>query len=119
MDVVSDAIAAIRTGQPHVARTHRIAPWGLRFPQSSGPGFHVVLQGSCWLLSPDGRAPLALTASDVVYVSHGSDVALADHPSSPLADATRDMDDAWIPYPITEDGAAVTSLMCGSYQFNR
>src|ERR1700722_20384755 len=64
MDVVSDAITAIRTGRPFSARTVRTPPWGLRFPASSGAGFHVVFQGACWLL-PGGRgAPTALHAGD-------------------------------------------------------
>jgi AraC-like DNA-binding protein len=119
MDVVSDAIAAIRTGRPSAERTHRHAPWGLRFPPSSGPGFHVILQGGCWLLPCDESPPIALAAGDVVFVSHGRIVALADHPSSPLVEATREMDDAWSPLPGGPNGTAVTAMMCGSYQFDR
>ncbi|MFB7270446.1 AraC family transcriptional regulator [Streptomyces sp. NPDC056244] len=118
MDVVSDAVAMIRTGRPHSARTHLTAPWGLRFAPISGPGFHVVLEGGCWLLSRDS-APVALAAGDVVFVSHGQEMALADHPSSALVDATKDLDDAWIPRSDIQRREAATVLICGSYQLNR
>jgi AraC-like DNA-binding protein len=119
MDVVSDAIAAIRAGQPHAARTHRGAPWGLRFPPSTGPGFHVVLQGTCWLLPGGGEEPIPLSTGDVVFVAHDRTVALADDPSTPLVLATLEMDDAWRPREPGESGPATTVLMCGSYRFNR
>jgi AraC-like DNA-binding protein len=116
MDVVSDAITAIRTGRPFFARTVRTPPWGLRFPASSGAGFHVVFQGACWLLRGDGGAPLALHAGDVLFVSHGQEIALADHPSSPLVDVAPEMDDAWTPLDRVATSAAV--LICGAYQLD-
>lgn len=116
MDVVSDAIIAIRTGRPFSARTVRTPPWGLRFPPSSGAGFHVVFQGACSLLPGDGGAPLTLNAGDVVFVSHGQEIALADHPASTLVDVTRDMDDAWT--PLDQTTASATVLICGSYQLD-
>ncbi|WP_234106704.1 cupin domain-containing protein, partial [Streptomyces venezuelae] len=66
MDVLSDAIAAMRTGRPHSSRTVRFAPWGIRFPPGKGAGFHVVLQGTAWLLPPDDAAPVRLGPGDVL-----------------------------------------------------
>jgi AraC-like DNA-binding protein len=117
MDVVSDAITAIRTGRPFSARTVRTPPWGLRFPASSGAGFHVVFQGACYLLPGDGSAPLTLHAGDVLFVSHGQEIALADHPASALVDVAREMDDAWTPLDRTATSATV--LICGAYQLDR
>jgi AraC-like DNA-binding protein len=116
MDVVSDAIIAIRTGRPFSARTVRTPPWGLRFAPSNGAGFHVVFQGTCWLLRRDGEAPQALSAGDVVFVSHGQEIALADHPTSALVDVTREMDDAWT--PLDQVAASATVLICGSYRLD-
>ncbi|MEW2492609.1 AraC family transcriptional regulator [Streptomyces nodosus] len=119
MDVVSDAIAAIRTGRPHAARTRRKAPWGLRFPAAPGTGFHVVLQGRCWLLS-EGSDPAPLGAGDVVLVPHGQEIALADSTDSELVDVAREMDDSWMPSPEPAGIAdELTVLMCGSYQLDR
>lgn len=119
VDAVSDAVQAIRTGRPLVARTRCVAPWGLRFQPSTGPGFHVVLQGTCWAMTDSGAPPVRLEAGDVLFVSHGQAIALADDPSSDLADATKDLDDAWAPQPAADATAARTVLMCGSYQFAR
>ncbi|MFE7210321.1 AraC family transcriptional regulator [Streptomyces sp. NPDC057611] len=119
MDVVSDAIATIRTGRPHAARTRRTAPWGLRFPAARGTGFHVVLQGRCWLMFA-GRDPVPLGAGDVVLVPHGQEIALADSPDSELVDVAREMDDSWMPAPDPVGAAdELTVLMCGSYQLDR
>ncbi|MFI0976127.1 cupin domain-containing protein [Streptomyces sp. NPDC021093] len=49
----------MRTGQPHSGRVRRLAPFGMRNPPVAGAGFHIVLQGSCWLFPPDG-APIVL-----------------------------------------------------------
>ncbi|MEU9351488.1 AraC family transcriptional regulator [Streptomyces griseoloalbus] len=118
MDVVSDAVAAIRTGQPHAARTRRTVPWGLRFPAAPGTGFHVVLQGRCWLLFA-GCDPVPLSAGDVVLVPHGHEIALADSHDSELVDVAPDMDDSWLPAPSARTAGELTVLMCGSYQLDR
>ncbi|MFE4591371.1 AraC family transcriptional regulator [Streptomyces laurentii] len=126
MDVLSDAIAAMRTGRPHSSRTVRFAPWGIRFPASEGAGFHVVLQGTAWLLPPAAAggdvapAPVRLGPGDVVLLTHGTAYGLADHPDSPLADAVPLPDGSW---PTPPDRGPVdaeeTLLLCGAYQLNR
>ncbi len=72
MDVLSDAITVMRAGRPHANRYELYAPWGMRFPDGQGAGFHVVLQGSCWLLPPEG-APIRLGAGDVALL-HGTGI---------------------------------------------
>ncbi|TMR20892.1 AraC family transcriptional regulator [Nonomuraea turkmeniaca] len=47
MDVLSDAVAAMRTGRPHASRTHLRAPWGGRFRPQQGAGFPMILRGGC------------------------------------------------------------------------
>ncbi|MGI8331344.1 AraC family transcriptional regulator [Actinomadura scrupuli] len=113
MDVLGDAIAAIRTGRPGSTRTDLRAPWGLRFDKVAGAGFHVVLQGSCWLLPPDGE-PLALGPGDVVFLRSGRGHGLADDPATPLR--------AFPPAhggELQHDGpGARTMLLCGAYQLD-
>ena len=119
VDVVSDAVATIRSGRPHAARTRRAGPWGLRFPAAHSTGFHVVLQGRCWLLFA-GCDPVPLGVGDVVLVPHGHEIALADSPDRELVDVAPDMDDSWVPAPDTVDATGdLTVLMCGSYQLDR
>ena len=122
MDVLSDAITAARTGRPHSARVHRPHPFGSQLPSSDGAGFHVVLQGTCWL-STRQHAPVALGPGDIVFLpdgcAHGlsdSRVPLADLPpapgpaGSPGATATQNSGGA---------SGASTDMLCGAYLLDR
>ncbi|MFJ3791577.1 AraC family transcriptional regulator [Kitasatospora sp. NPDC090091] len=82
MDVVSDAIAAVRIGRPATNRLRVAGRWSARIPGYDGAGFHVVLEGGCWLL-PDGGAPLTLAAGDAVLLPHGTGHVLAGAPLEP------------------------------------
>jgi AraC-like DNA-binding protein len=84
VDVLSDAVTAMRTGRPHSARHERRAPWSMRFESFEGAGFHVVLQGACRLLPARGE-PIALGAGDVVFLRPGVEHGLADSPASASA----------------------------------
>lgn len=129
VDVLSDAIAAVRLGRPHSSRTLAAAPWGFRFLPSGGAGFHVVLQGSCWVLPPDAP-PIHVHAGDVVFLPNGRGHGLADSPDttlvdvpptalvefgtpappeSPLADAS----------PAAAERTSTALLLCGAYQLDR
>lgn len=112
MDVLSDAIAVMRTGRAHSSRTHYRDGWGVRFEPFSGAGFHVVLQGGCWH-SVDGNEPVALGAGDVVCLPHGDGHALADNPSRiPAGPGAASLPE------LTEeprDDSATTVLLCGAY----
>lgn len=125
MDVVSDAVAAMRTGRPHSSRVEKRAPWGVRFQPFAGAGFHVVLQGTCWLV-PHDASPIPLGAGDVVFLPRGSEHVLADSPSTPPVDATAaslvelrsdsELDGASPVEPagLPHTGSA-TVLLCGGY----
>nr|WP_242439000.1 cupin domain-containing protein [Streptomyces sp. CB00455] len=65
MDVVSDAIAAVRIGRPSSDRLRAQGSWCTRIAPYGGAGFHVVLEGGCWLL-PDGGSPVTLGPGDAV-----------------------------------------------------
>ncbi|ADB31290.1 transcriptional regulator, AraC family [Kribbella flavida DSM 17836] len=119
MDVLSDVLAALRTGRPHAARTQAEAPWGIRFPPSDSAGCHVLLEGSCWLIPARGE-PIQLAVGDVVFVPHGTGYALADRPGSPLVDFQVDADDAAVVEEMTLDGTGTTTrLLCAAYYFDR
>ena len=82
----------------------------MHFRDHNGAAFHVVLQGSCWLLPPDGAAPVQLGVGDVVFLQHGAPHALADHPNTP----TRPFDAAREAATPAVDNSA-TVLLCGAY----
>jgi AraC-like DNA-binding protein len=125
MDVLSDVLTAAHTGRPHSARVHRSAPFGFRFQSSDGAGFHVVLQGTCWLATPH-RAPVALGPGDVVFLPRGCAYGLSDSPV-PLPDLPL----AFPAFePVTSPRASArqepgvvpggdTVLLCGAYLLDR
>jgi AraC-like DNA-binding protein len=126
MNVLSDAVAAMRSGRPHSARVQRPAAFGRRFPPVEGAGFHVVLQGACWLIPPDGE-PIALGAGDVVFLPRGSGHGLADSPSTPLSEAPVTSlaeirlghdDESGLIDPGRSNGSG-TVMLCGAYLLDR
>ncbi|MEV0090009.1 AraC family transcriptional regulator [Streptomyces sp. NPDC050738] len=127
MDVLSDVIATMRTGEPRSARVQWKSPWGQRFAEGPGAGFQVVLQGTCWLIPPDGAQPIALGVGDVVFLPYGKGYGLADQPTTPLAEPSCEppddsryeqryaAPDGGLPHEQAPD--AVT--LCGSYQLSQ
>lgn len=85
LDVLSDVISVVRGGRPVSALVTWRAPWGQRFTTESGSaGFHVILQGSCWLLV-EGAEPVLVNAGDVLFFPRSGEHVLADSPSTPAA----------------------------------
>jgi AraC-like DNA-binding protein len=113
MDVLSDVISAMRVGRPHSSRTAKQASWGMRFGTFAGAGFHVVLQGSCWLF-PSAAAPVALGVGDVVFLPRGSAHGLADSRTTSLAEVST-LSLSNLEEPATPDGGETTVLLCGAY----
>ncbi|MFF0017405.1 AraC family transcriptional regulator [Streptomyces sp. NPDC005374] len=121
MDVVSDAVSAVRIGRPSSNRVRVSGSWCTRLAPYDGAGFHVVLEGSCWLL-PDGGSPVSLGTGDVVLLPHGTGHVLADAP----ADATT-VEQA-VPFERWLDergprrpraGSGEVRLLCGKYRLDR
>ncbi|MER5862072.1 AraC family transcriptional regulator [Kitasatospora sp. NPDC002040] len=128
MDVLSDVVSVMRTGEPRSARVEWYAPWGQHFLPGRGVGFQLVLRGSCWLV-PEHGEPYELGAGDLVFMPRGHGHALADHPSTPLREASCDAPDdgsrvelryaappVGRPRPDGPEPGAVT--LCGAYQLD-
>ncbi|MFE5289474.1 AraC family transcriptional regulator [Nocardia sp. NPDC056611] len=113
MDLLSEAISAIRTGHPTSGMFVRHAPWGRAYPVVPGSGFHVVLQGSCWLVPPGGE-PMALGVGDVIFMPRGADHLLVDSLDSAVTEQARPGE----PREITGPGARCV-LVCGAYGLGR
>ncbi|MEU7766212.1 AraC family transcriptional regulator [Nocardia sp. NPDC049190] len=113
MDILSEAIAAIRTGSPTSGLFIRHAPWGRRYPIVPGAGFHVVLQGSCWVVPPNGE-PMALGVGDVLFMPRGADHDLVDSLDSPVTERALPGE----PREIVGPGVR-TVLLCGAYELGR
>ena len=120
MDVVSDAISAVRVGQPSSNRLRVGGRWSVRLSPYEGAGFHVVLSGSCRLV-PDGDGdPVTLGTGDVVLLPHGAGHVLADRAAGTAEvrravpfEEVRDMDPR-LPGPGPD-----VELLCGKYRLDR
>ncbi|MEU4795360.1 AraC family transcriptional regulator [Streptomyces sp. NPDC023327] len=127
MDVVSDAIAAARVGRPDAHRVRVIGPWCSRLPAYDGMGFHVVLEGGCWLLPDGGGAPLTLATGDAVLLPRGTGHVLADAPAdartvaraAPFEHRLDAAGPSRAPFPHPEQDGPTTELLCGKYRFDR
>ncbi|MFJ1456684.1 AraC family transcriptional regulator [Nocardia sp. N2S4-5] len=117
MDVLSDAIAAVRLGQPssnRLATTQRA--WCTRLDQYSGAGFHIVLRGNCWVL-PDEGDPVALGTGDAILLPHGTGHVLADGPT-----VTRAIPfEQWSAGVAAEKSSSTVRFeaLCGKYRLDR
>jgi len=120
MDVLSDVIAIVRTGRPRSALVEWHAPWGQRFPSAPGSaGFQVVIQGSPWLIPPDGD-PLPLSVGDVVFFPHGHGYAMADSPATPVIEPDCDpqLEAGLFATASSAGPGAATTLLCGGYRLD-
>lgn len=126
MDVLSDVIAFMRTGQPRSALVTWHAPWAQRFASMPGAaGVQIILQGPCWLIRPDDD-PVPLSAGDVVFRPHGRGHTLADSPSTPSTAPACDSNDprALLRYVTDSVGVPagpdtpVTVTLCGGYRLD-
>ncbi|MFD9794313.1 AraC family transcriptional regulator [Streptomyces sp. NPDC059070] len=125
MDILTEALASMRTGHPASVRTNGRAPWGLRLPPVAGAGFHVVLYGTCWLVplenAPSHREPIPLSPGDVVFLRDGRGHILADHPATPAREAEARQFQGGSPIGSVSLGGdgPETSLLCGNYHLDQ
>ncbi|NNH73489.1 AraC family transcriptional regulator [Nocardia uniformis] len=121
MDVLSEALASMRTGSPSSVRTDGRAPWGMRLPEVLGAGFHVVLHGTCWIVPSEQSAEaIALGPGDVIFLRDGAGHILADHPSTPAEVPGPEHYTALPPVGAVTIGGdgPLTSLLCGNYHLD-
>ncbi|MBT2510328.1 AraC family transcriptional regulator [Streptomyces sp. ISL-98] len=130
MDILTEALASMRTGRPTSVRTEGRAPWGLRLPSVAGAGFHVVLHGTCWLIPLEDEdapvrleplKPIALSPGDVVFLRDGRGHILADHPATPAEEERPEHFRPGSPIATVSMGGdgARTSLLCGNYHLDQ
>lgn len=115
MDVLSDAIAAMRIGLPHSSRQRLRAPWCLHAAPFAGAGFHVVLQGSA-RLTADGGDPIPLGLGDVVFLPHGTAHELASGAAGEKPDAPVELR---LERAADRGADGSTALLCGAYLMDR
>ena len=125
MDVLTEALASMRTGHPGAVHTEGRAPWSLQLPPVMGAGFHVALYGTSWLI-PQGTngsspRPIALSPGDVVFLRDGRGHILADDPGTPPMQFTAEKPSAGSTIGSVRLGGdgARASLLCGNYHLDQ
>jgi AraC-like DNA-binding protein len=76
MDVLADALRALRVKTEVYGRLELTAPWGIELAMAHPGYFHSVSRGGCWL-TVDGQS-VALAAGDWVFVLGGAPHVLSD-----------------------------------------
>ncbi|WP_245685583.1 AraC family transcriptional regulator [Streptomyces yerevanensis] len=104
-DILSEAIGSVRIGRARACRVRGSGSWGMRFPAFAGSGFHILLRGSAWLITANGR-PRALKAGDVVLTPFGAERGLSHAPC--LLQDLR-------PVVSHDPGPADVDILCGAY----
>jgi AraC-like DNA-binding protein len=116
----------MRTGRARSAQVTWHAPWAQQFvPMPGATGFHVILQGPCWLSLPNTE-PLALAAGDIVFRPHGQSHTLADSPSTLPTAPTCRPDQTAVPHRYAVDtvggpsatATPATVALCGAYELD-
>jgi len=79
MDLLSELFRDVQINSTLYGRFDAYAPWAVGYPAGRLAGFHVVLEGACWLhLDEPTTAPLHLVAGDFVVLPHGTKRVLRD-----------------------------------------
>ncbi|MET0493453.1 MAG: AraC family transcriptional regulator [Actinoplanes sp.] len=109
MDVLSEALANVRIGRAEACSVRESGSWGWRYPAFAGSGFHLVLNGDAWLVTPDGP-PRLLAPGDVVFTPSGAEHGLSHAPS-----ALRSLPVAVAKDHLPQPARADVELLCGAY----
>src|SRR5207248_2961450 len=79
MDPLSEALRSLPMSGCLIARAELRAPWGLGLDRFGAAVFHVMLSGSCWLDTGEGR-PVRLVSGDIAVLMQGQAHRLISEP---------------------------------------
>ena len=113
MDVLTDVLETTQVRGVVLSNRRYVSPWGFQFGVKQA-GFHLVMDGLCWLRVGE-RPAQQLLQGDLVLVPSGASHALSDTPTRRLepleALQSRTPQRASL-------GAQSARVVCGAYQFD-
>jgi AraC-like DNA-binding protein len=110
MDLISEVIRTIRVGSADARLIRQSNFRGIRFPAFVGSGFHIILQGTWWLIAED-EEPTALAPGDVVLSSSG-----AQHGFNHVPCALEDLPPVVMGPIPPAPGPCDFEFLCGAYR---
>ncbi|TME80279.1 MAG: AraC family transcriptional regulator [Chloroflexi bacterium] len=121
MDPLSVALRSIPMSGSLIARAELTAPWGLGLEPFGAAVFHVVLSGSGWLRTEEGRTT-RLSAGDVAVLMRGQRHELMSEPDVPItsfADLMQHCVPGRFPSIGIAGGGDHATMLCGFFKFER
>ena len=119
-DPLSEILASLRVATSVVSRAVLGAPWSVRTEGASSPIFHVVAAGSCFVERVGAAAPVALARGDSVLFPRGDAHILSTDPArAPVPITSIASERPEVPFLRFGGTGAETSLLCGSFRFER
>jgi AraC-like DNA-binding protein len=113
LDVLSDVLRAFHLSARVYLHASFCGTWAIDIADHKKAPFHVIAAGTCWLHFPDGQAPIALDAGDLVVFPHDTPHALSPSPEPPGPDVPRNR-----PATGAIEGP-FTTLVCGDFDIER
>jgi AraC-like DNA-binding protein len=121
VDPLSVALRSIQMSGSLIARAELTAPWGLGLERFGAAVFHVILSGSGWLRTEEGRT-IRLSAGDVAVMMRGQRHELMSEPGAPITSFANLMEHC-VPGRFPSIGIAGggdhATVLCGFFKFER
>jgi AraC-like DNA-binding protein len=114
VDVITEAVAGLRSGVSYAHRVGESGDWGWSHPPFEGVGFYVLLAGEAWV-SADNVPSHKVTVGDVVLCPNGARHGFSRRPR-PLDDLPTCRHDKT---GNSEDQHVEAGVICGAYLLRR
>ena len=119
IDALSDILYSLRFRGSTYFYKHFYAPWGIEEPAAAGGMFHIVTDGSAWLLHGEMAAPVSLTAGDIVLFPAGMSHKLYSSENAELLNGSEVIEAVAAGRPPFQEGSGEgINLICGYMHYN-
>ncbi|MDX2074956.1 MAG: AraC family transcriptional regulator [bacterium] len=116
-DVLAEVLGVLQLrGTVYCQSEINKSEWALQFHPSNGAVFHIIAEGSCWVILDDEK--MLLQTGDLLILPHGNHHLLADAPNSPVCS------DIYLEHQAQSclmmrwgDEQPKTTLVCGMFTF--
>ena len=119
MDVLSDILEMVMLKSAVYFQKRFAAPWGMEVAKSNFSQFHIVVNGSCQLGSPEISETLDLNPGDIVLFPFGGEHWIADSGRSQKTPGQEVMQSIISGEEIFQGSGSGVKIICGHFEFDR